>query len=186
MYVEGHPSPKQTEKPKLHTLHSVFSPFGKRTISFRIAWILAHRFSVSVSHHNYKSILGNKKLFIRNLTVFHSFNSGWHSSRAEILEVACLLYSATAIQRQNSGPHFVLWSWEQQHRLPIRKAWKPPWILSDMPQNYHHLLQKIPVPLQLTGCTEKADWVRRRISKTNLCRQVPCEYIPSRNRRQLA
>lgn len=100
------PGPKQTEKPKLHTLHSVFSPFGKRTISFRIAWILAHRFSVSVSHHNYKSILGNKKLFIWNLTVFHSFNSGWHSSRAEILEVACLLYSATAIQRQNSGPHF--------------------------------------------------------------------------------
>lgn len=229
--MEGHPIPRQTKNSKPHSLHSLFPPFAKRTVSFRIAWILAHRFSVSVSHHNYKSI-GNKKLFIWNLTVLHSFNGGWHSRRAGILEATCLLYSATAIQRQSSGPHSTLWSWKQQHRLPIWKAWKLPWAVSDVPYTNYKLLfkhmslvgqwlhhhqgisityvynlqrgsygqfcsckrintelppssAKLPVPLQLTGCTEKADCVRRRISKTDLCRQAPPEYIPSRHRRQL-
>lgn len=52
-------------------------------------------------------------------------------------------------------------------------------------QNYCHFLWKSSVPLQLTGCTEKADCVRRKI-QTDFCRQAPPENSPSRHRRQLA
>lgn len=52
-------------------------------------------------------------------------------------------------------------------------------------QNYHHLLQKLSVPLQLPGCTEKADCATRRVSFKQTCVDKP-EYIPLRHRRQLA